>query len=192
MSSLLIILLSAVLVNIMALTSTHRWRTFEATDGVFPGAVAVAISCLIIVPGASILTWLLGHVVLAALGLQYLRTAAFVAVVLIVVGLAEVALRKYTRVLPARPGFALLMTANAMVFGMALTTDARAHSLLDAFAFSAGGAILLAASLLAYAALHERFRELDIPVPFRGAPLALITAGIIALAFMGFTGLIQE
>jgi Na+-translocating ferredoxin:NAD+ oxidoreductase subunit A len=84
------------------------------------------------------------------------------------------------------------MTTNALVLGLALVANSRSHAAFDALLFSIAGAVLLGALLLAYASWHERLRASDIPAVFRGAPLALISAGIVALAFMGFQGLIQE
>jgi electron transport complex protein RnfA len=101
-------------------------------------------------------------------------------------------LRRYTTLVPAQPGFVLLMTTNALLLGLSLVANSRSHAALDALLFSTAGAVLLGALLLAYASWHERVRPMDIPKAFRGAPLALISAGIVALAFMGFQGLIQE
>jgi electron transport complex protein RnfA len=180
-----------VLVNVLAVTIDPRWRAFAATRH-FEGARAVALTCLFLVPFVTTLTWLLSHWLLEPLGLQYLRTPAFLAVVLTAVPLAEAGLRRYTRLVPARPGFALLMTTNALLLGLALVANVRSHGPLDALLFSTAGALLLGALLLAYESWHERSRAMDIPPAFRGAPVALISAGIVALAFMGFQGLIQE
>jgi electron transport complex protein RnfA len=84
------------------------------------------------------------------------------------------------------------MTTNATILGLALDTNARSYTAFRALLFSAAGAVLLGALLLAYSSWHERARAMDIPPAFRGAPLALVSAGIVALAFMGFTGIIQE
>jgi electron transport complex protein RnfA len=191
MSFLLVVLLSTVLVNVLALTVEPRWRAFVAC-GMFEGARAVALTCLVIVPLVTALTWMLNHWLLQPLALAYLRTPAFIAVVLMIVALAEAGLRRYTTLIPAQPGFALLMTTNATVLGLALVTNVRSHDPLGALMFSGAGALLLGAVLLAFSSWHERTRAMDIPVVFRGAPLALINTGIVALAFMGFTGLIQE
>jgi H+/Na+-translocating ferredoxin:NAD+ oxidoreductase subunit A len=191
MSSLLIILLSTVLINVLALTVDPRWRAFVATSA-FEGARATALTCLVLVPVVTTLTWLLSHRLLEPLSLAYLRTPAFVAVVLMIVSLAETLLRRYTSLVPAQPGFAVLMTTNATLLGLALVASVRSYTAFGALLFSAAGALLLGALLLAYSSWHERARAMDIPPAFHGAPLALISAGIVALAFMGFTGLIQE
>jgi len=191
MSSLLIVLLSTVLVNVLAVTFDPRWRAFAATR-TFESARGVALTCLFLVPVVTTLTWFLSHSLLEPLGLGYLRTPAFLAVILAAVPLAEAGLRRYTPLVPAQPGFALLMTTNALLLGLALVANSRSHGALNALLFSTAGAVLLGALLLAYASWYERARATDVPAVFRGAPLALISAGIVALAFMGFQGLIQE
>jgi len=192
MSALLLILLSAVLVNVMALTRMPSWRPFEAITGTFAAAQALAVASFITVPVVAAITWLLSDLLLEPTGLAYLRTLAFVAVILAVVPLVEWMLRRDGRLRPQRPGFALLMTTNAAVLGVALMVDIRMQNIVDAVLFSIAIAAALGFLLLAFAALHERLQHADVPTVFRDAPLALVTAGIMALAFMGFTGFIQE
>jgi electron transport complex protein RnfA len=192
MSALLLILLSAVLVNVMALTRMPSWRPFEAIIGTFAGARALALAALITVPAVSMITWLLSALLLEPSGLSYLRTLAFVAVILAVVPLVELMFRRDGRLRPQRPGFALLMMTNSAVLGVALMVGIRMQNIVDAVLFAIAMAAALGFLLLAFAALHERLQHADVPTVFRDAPLALVTAGIMALAFMGFTGFIQE
>lgn len=192
MSSLLLILLSAVLVNIAVLTGAPRWRPFAALSGIFPATRVIALLCLIAVPAATAITWLLSAALLEPEGLGYLRTPVFAATVLIIALLLEGTLHRDGRLLPQRPGFALLMSGNAAILGVALIADSRSHRFVDAMLFAAAGAAALAALLLTFAAMQERLSYADTPFVFRDAPLALITTGIMALAFMGFTGLVPE
>jgi electron transport complex protein RnfA len=192
MSALLLILLGTVLVNVTALTRMPAWRPFDAITGTFAAARALAIVSLITVPSVAGLTWLLSKLVLEPSGLTYLRTLAFVAVILAVVPAVELILRRDGRLRPQRPGFSLLMMTNSAVFGVALMVDIRMQDIVDAVLFSVAMAAALAFLLLAFTALHERLQHADVPRVFRDAPLALVTAGIMALAFMGFTGFIQE
>jgi electron transport complex protein RnfA len=104
----------------------------------------------------------------------------------------DLALRRRNAIVTQQPGFALLMSTNTALLGIALITDLRAATFGVAVLLAIGAAVALAALLLAFAALYERLQHADIPVVFREAPLALVTAGIMALAFMGFSGLIQE
>jgi electron transport complex protein RnfA len=192
MSALLLILLSTVLVNVMALTRMPSWRPFEAITGTFAAARALAIAALITVPTVAVITWLLSALLLEPSGLGYLRTLAFVAVILAVVPVVELIFRRDGRLRPQRPGFALLMMTNSAVLGVALMVGIRMENIVDAVLFAIAMAAALGFLLLAFAALQERLQHADVPSVFRNAPLALVTAGIMALAFMGFTGFIQE
>lgn len=192
MSALLLILLSAVLVNVMALTRMPSWRPFEAVTETFKGAQGLAIASLIAVPVVAAIAWSLSNWLLAPNELGYLRTFVFVVVAAVVVPLVEFALRRDGRLQPQRPGFTLLVTTNSAVLGIALMVDARMQNIADAVSFSIAMAAALGFLLLAFAALHERLQHADVPKVFRDAPLALVSVGIMALAFMGFTGLIQE
>jgi len=192
MSALLLILLSAVLVNVVAVTRMPSWRPFEALTGTFASARALAIASLLTVPAVAAITWLLSKALLEPNDLGYLRTLVFVAVVLAIVPMVEFGLRRDGRLRPQRPGFALLMTTNSAVLGVALMVNSRMQNIVDATLFAVAAAAALGFLLLAFASLHERLEHADIPGVFRDAPLALVSAGIMALAFMGFTGFIQE
>jgi electron transport complex protein RnfA len=192
MSALLLVLLSSVLVTTVVLAHMPQWRPFIAPTGIFDGARVIAIVCLVAVPLVALSGWVLTRVVLSPWQLDYLRTPALVAIVLIVVPLIDLALRRRGKVVPQQPGFALVMTTNTAMLGIALITDLRTANFGAAVLFAIGAAISLALLLMAFAALYERLQHADVPVVFREAPLVLITAGIMALAFMGFTGLIQE
>jgi electron transport complex protein RnfA len=192
MTALLMVLLSSVLVTTVVLAHLPQWRPFVAPTDIFGGARVIAMVCLVAVPVVALLSWLLARLVLAPLHLDYLRTPALVAVVLIVVPLIDLTLRRRGALLTQQPGFALVMSTNTALLGIALITLLRAATFGAAVLLAIGAAAALAVLLLAFAALYERLQHADVPVIFREAPLALITAGIMALAFMGFSGLIQE
>ncbi|MGH8187949.1 MAG: Rnf-Nqr domain containing protein [Steroidobacteraceae bacterium] len=192
MAALLLILLSSVLVITVVLAEIPQWRPFVAVTGIFDGARAVAAASLLTVPITAVSSWLIAELLLTPAGLQYLRTPVFLTVALIVVPLAESALRWHGRLQPQRPGFMLTALTNPTLLGVAFIAEARMERLVDAALFAVGGAAALGALLIAFAALYERMRHADVPRVFREAPLSLVTAGVMALAFMGFTGLIQE
>lgn len=191
MSALLLILLSSVLVNVLVPASAPALRPFFGLTDPFGNARAMAIACLLAVPLVALLAWPL-DVLLRSMQIEYLRMPALVGIVLTVVPLVEAALRMHGRYLPQRPGFALLMTTNATVLGVALLVLERMESFATAMLFAIASALALGLLLLTFAAMYERIRFADVPGPFRGAPVALVTAGIMALAAMGFVGLIQE
>jgi electron transport complex protein RnfA len=192
MVALLMVLLSSVLVTTVVLAHMPQWRPFVTPTDIFGGARVVAILGLVAVPAVALLGWLVARLVLGPWHLEYLRTPMLVAVVLIVVPLLEVALRRRQGILTQQPGFAVVMITNTALLGIALITDLRSANFGVAVLLAVGAAVALAVLLLAFAALYERLQHADVPMIFREAPLALITAGIMALAFMGFSGLIQE
>jgi Na+-translocating ferredoxin:NAD+ oxidoreductase subunit A len=192
MAALLLVLLSSVLVTTVVLAHLPQWRPFVAPTDVFGGARVIALLCLAAVPAVALPGWLLVRLVLGPWHLDYLRTPALVAIVLIVVPLVDLALRRRGTLLPQQPGFALVMSTNTALLGIALITDMRGATFGAAALLAIAAAAALALLLLAFAALYERLQQADVPAVFREAPLALITAGIMALAFMGFSRLIQE
>ena len=192
MVALLMVLLSSVLVTTVVLAHMPQWRPFVTPTDIFGDARVVALLGLVAVPAVALLGWLVARLVLGPWHLEYLRTPMLVAVVLIVVPLLEVALRRRRGILTQQPGFALVMITNTALLGIALITDLRSANFGVAVLLAIGAAVALAVLLLAFAALYERLQHADVPMIFREAPLALITAGIMALAFMGFSGLIQE
>ena len=192
MASLLLVLLSSVLVTTVVLAHLPQWRPFVAPADVFGGARVIAILCLAAVPAVALLGWALVRLVLGPWHLDYLRTPGLVVIVLIVVPLVDLAVRRRGTLLTQQPGFALVMSTNTALLGIALITDMQAATFGAAVLLAIAAAAALALLLLAFAALYERLQQADVPAVFREAPLALITAGIMALAFMGFSRLIQE
>jgi electron transport complex protein RnfA len=117
---------------------------------------------------------------------------AFVGIVLAVVPCVELSMRRIAHRVPARPAFATLLAANSALLGVALVSQELAPTFIRALLLSFAAAGTFAFLLLAAATLHERLRYADVPAPFRDAPIALITTGLIALGFMGFMGLVPE
>ena len=193
MSSLLLIILSAVLISIIAASDENRGlRPFENESDVYRNAMGLAQAHLVGVPVICGLTWLLGYGVLRPLDLLYLRTPTFAALLLAIVALIELFMRHASSLKPARPAFALIMCANSAMLGIALMSDVRADSVWRAVILGIGATALFAFLVLCLATLYERLRYADVPAPFKQAPILLICVGMMALAFMGFSGLIQE
>jgi len=191
LSSLLLVLLSTVLASVVALASKPAWRPLVAATDLFEAAKGLALAFVLIVPTACVLSWLMGTL-LQVWDVTYLRTVTFVAILLAIVPLAEAAMHEWSRYLPQKPGFALLTTANAAALGVALLADMRMDTVLGAAGFGLGAGVALALLLIAFAAMYERLTHLDIPLVFRGPPVALVTMGIMALGFMGFVGVLRD
>lgn len=192
MSSLLLILLSAVLVSMVAIRGMEGWRPFIDTADVYANAVGVARAHAIALPLVGVSSWSLASFVLDPLQLSYLRTPAFIALVIAAASATEMWVRRAGKRVPARPAFALLLTTNSALFGVALSGRQLASDVVEIVLLSFGAALGFVFLLLAAATLYERVRYADVPMPFKEAPIALISAGLVALGCMGFIGLIPE
>jgi len=139
---------------------------------------------------ASVSSYLLYHYLLIPLELEYLRTLSFIIVIAVVVQLTEILLHYFSPVLHRALGLYLpLITTNCAVLGVALLNIQAEHSFLESILFGVGTAIGFTLVLVLFAALRERIDAADVPAPFQGASIGLITAGLMAMAFMGFTGM---
>jgi electron transport complex protein RnfA len=192
MSSLLLILLSAVLVSLVAIRGIEGWRPFADTVDVYENAVGLAQAHALAIPLVAISTWLLGTLVLEPLQLSYLRTPAFVAVVLAIVSFVEIIVRRAGTRVPARPAFAMLLATNSALLGNALLAPSLAPEFVHILLLAAGATAAFAALLLSAATIYERIRYADVPEPFKEAPITLISIGLMALGCMGFIGLLPE
>ena len=121
--------------------------------------------------------------------LQYLRTISFIVAIAVLVGLTEMFIAKTSPLLHRLLGIYLpLITTNCAVLGVALLNANQEHSLLASAVYGLGAALGFTLVLILFAAIRERLEAADVPLPFRGTPIALISAGILAIAFMGFGG----
>jgi electron transport complex protein RnfA len=143
---------------------------------------------LTLASGASYLidTYLLGQ------DLSYLRTLSFIVVIAGIVGFTEMFIKKTSPVLFRVLGIYLpLITTNCAVLGIPLLNVREQHNFLESLFFGLGGAIGFTLVLVLFAAMRERLEAADVPKAFQGVSIAMITAGLMSLAFMGFAGLIR-
>lgn len=159
-------------------------KKLEASIGM--GAATTFV--LTLASGASYLvdTYLLGS------ELSYLRTLSFIIVIASIVGFTEMFIRKTSPVLFRVLGIYLpLITTNCAVLGIPLLNAQEQHGFVESLLYGLGGAIGFTLVLVLFAAMRERLAALDIPKSFRGTSIAMVTAGLMSLAFMGFAGLIK-
>jgi len=190
MSSLLLILLGSVLVSYFALTGLRELQPFfsdDPFDSAIGLAVVTAANLIVLAP----LSWLLNHFVLQPLHLEYLAPVLLIALILTLALLSQRWLQHQGRWLPA-PGFTLLMSSQSALLGVALLTRLRSTSFGESCMLGLGAGASFAALLLAFCSLQLRLRSANVPAPFRQAPISLISLGIMALAAMGFSGMIRE
>jgi electron transport complex protein RnfA len=141
---------------------------------------------------SSICAYLTNEYLLAPLGLEYLRTIAFILVIAVVVQFTEMVVHKTSPLLYQVLGIYLpLITTNCAVLGVALLNVQTRHGFVESGLYGFGAAVGFSLVMVLFAALRERIVAADVPVPFRGAAIALVTAGLMSLAFMGFSGLVR-
>jgi electron transport complex protein RnfA len=185
-----LILVGTVLANNFVLVRFLGLCPFMGVSGKLEGAIGMSIATLFVLTLSSVSSYLLSTYLLAPLGLEYLSTVGFILVIAAVVQLTETVMRKSSPLLYRILGIFLpLITTNCAVLGVALLNMQQQHDLLQSAIYGFGAAAGFGLVLIAFAAMRERLAHTDVPVHFRGAPIGLITAGLMALAFMGFTGL---
>ncbi|MDX1381497.1 MAG: electron transport complex subunit RsxA [Xanthomonadales bacterium] len=190
MTEYLLILVSTVLANNFVLVRFLGLCPFMGVSGKLEGAIGMAVATLFVLTLSSVSSYLLSTYLLRPLGLEYLSTLGFILVIATVVQLTEMVMRKTSPLLYRILGIFLpLITTNCAVLGVALLNVQQQHDLLQSALYGFGAAAGFGLVLVTFAAMRERLAHADVPLHFRGAPIALVTAGLMALAFMGFTGL---
>ncbi|MEJ8567396.1 electron transport complex subunit RsxA [Elongatibacter sediminis] len=190
MSDYLLILVSTVLANNFVLVRFLGLCPFMGVSNKLEGAIGMAVATLFVLTLSSVASYLLSRYLLQPLGLEYLSTLSFILVIAVTVQLTEMIMRKSSPLLYRILGIFLpLITTNCAVLGVALLNVQEQHDLLQSALYGFGAAAGFGIVLVTFSAVRERLALADVPVHFRGAPIGLITAGLMALAFMGFTGL---
>lgn len=187
---LLIILLSAVLACHYA-SGVAALKPFVETDP-HANAVGIALASFATMVVMAPLSYGLERALLAPYELGYLRTFAIMIVIMTMVPIVAAVMRRSGRWIPIQHAFPILMTTNCTVLGVALLSTMHADSFVDAILLGAATGLAFGIMFLMFTTLQQRLSLANIPLVFRDAPAALITAGLMALAFMGFTGLVRE
>ena len=186
---LLLIIVSAALVNNFVLIKFLGLCPFMGVSSNVDSAVGMSLATAFVLTLASVSSYLLTTYVLAPLNLMYLGTVAFILVIAALVQMTELFMRHAAPLLHRVLGIYLpLITSNCAVLGVALLNVREQHSLAESALYGVGAALGFGAVLVTLAAARERLAMADVPESFHGAPIGLITAGLMALAFMGFTG----
>jgi len=155
-------------------------------------AIGMSMATTFVMTVASLCSYLVNEYLLAPLGLEYLRTLSFILVIAVVVQFTEMVVRKTSPTLYRMLGIFLpLITTNCAVLGVALLNVNEQHNFVDSIVYGFGAALGFSLVLIMFSAMRERIAAADVPMPFRGASIAMITAGLMSLAFAGFTGLVK-
>ncbi len=187
-----LILVSTVLVNNFVLTKFLGLCPFLGVSRKLETATGMALATTFVLTLSSVCSYLANTYLLAPLGLEYLRTITFILVIAGVVQFTEMVIQKSSPLLYKVLGIFLpLITTNCAVLGVALLNVQQDAGFLRSATFGFGASVGFSMVLILFAAMRERITVADVPVPFRGASIALITAGLMAMAFMGFSGLVR-
>jgi electron transport complex protein RnfA len=155
-------------------------------------AAGMAMATTFVLTLSSVCSYLVQTWLLSPLGLEYLRTIAFILVIAGVVQFTEMVVHKTSPLLHQVLGIYLpLITTNCAVLGVALLNVQESHGFLESMVYGFGAAMGFSLVLVLFAGVRERVAAADVPVAFRGASIALVTAGLMSLAFMGFAGLVR-
>lgn len=187
-----LILLSTIFVNNFVLVQFLGLCPFMGVSNKLESAIGMGAATTFVMTLASVCTYLVNHWILSPLGLEYLRTIAFILVIAAVVQFVKMFMEKTSPLLYRVLGvFLPLITVNCAVLGVALLNTQKAHNFFESTLYGFGGAAGFAIVLILFSAMRERLAAADVPLPFRGAAIGMITAGLMSLAFMGFTGLVS-
>ena len=190
MGELGLILIGALLVNNFVLAQFLGLCPFMGVTRQYQPAVAMGLATAFVLTTAAAASYVLYHAVLAPLSLEYLRIVVFIVVIASVVQLTERVLRASHPLLYEVLGIYLpLITSNCAVLAVALLAVGRDLAFIETVVYAMGAALGFSLVMVLFAALRERLDQAPVPGPFRGVPVALITAGILSLGFMGFAGL---
>jgi electron transport complex protein RnfA len=192
LTDLALLFISAVLVNNFVLVQFLGLCPFMGVSGKLETAIGMSAATTFVITLASVCSYLTNTYLLAPLGLQYLQTIAFIVVIAVVVQFTEMAMHKTSPMLHRVLGVYLpLITTNCAVLGVAILNINKHYNFIQSTVFGFSAAVGFSLVLILFAAMRERINVADVPEYFKGAPIGMVTAGLMALAFMGFAGLVR-
>ena len=192
MSYYLIILVGAVLVNNFVLSRFLGCCPFLGVSKKMDTALGMSGAVVFVMTVASAVTWCLDHWLLKHNGLDYIHTLAFILVIASLVQFIDIAMKRFLPPLHAALGIFLpLITTNCAVLGAAEINCKQGSGFCESVFFSFAAALGFGFALVIFSGIREKLEHADPPRCFRGIALALITGGLLSLAFMGFSGLVK-
>ncbi|GAA0681422.1 electron transport complex subunit RsxA [Marinobacterium maritimum] len=192
MTDFLLILISTVLVNNFVLVQFLGLCPFMGVSNKLETAMGMSLATTFVLTLSSVCSYLVYSALLKPFGLEYLQTIAFILVIAVVVQFTEMVVHKTSPMLYKLLGIFLpLITTNCAVLGVALLNIKKQNGFVESIAYGFGAAVGFSLALVLFSAIRERVAVADVPIPFRGAAIGMVTAGLMSLAFMGFAGLVQ-
>lgn len=188
----MLLLLAGIFVNNYVLSQFLGICPFLGVSKKIDTAAGMGVAVIFVITLACAATWCVYNLVLAPLGIEYLYNIAFILVIAALVQFVEMFLKKSAPALYQALGVYLpLITTNCAVLGVAVVNMQNEYNFIESIVNGIGGAAGFALAIILFAGIRERIADNDTPKAFDGFPLALITAGLMSMAFLGFTGLIK-
>jgi len=190
--TLILLFISAAIVNNFVLSYFLGICPFVGVSKKISSAVSMGLAVSFVMTITAIVTWLIYHLILVPFKIEVLEYVSFILVIASLVQLVEMFIRKISKPLYDALGIYLpLITTNCAILGLALFAVLREYSFLESLVFGLGAGAGFTLALVIMAGIREELELADVPKPFRGAGITMITAGCLAMAFMGFAGLIS-
>ena len=191
MKELLLVLVGSALVNNVVLSQFLGLCPFLGVSKKTKTAASMGAAVIFVIMIASAVTYAIHYGVLVTLGMEYMQTIVFILVIAALVQMIEMMLKKVSPAIYSALGVYLpLITTNCAVLGVAITNIQNASSFVESMMNSLGTSVGFLIAIVIMAGIRERLEGNDIPKPFQGMPIVLITAGLMAIAFCGFAGVV--
>ncbi len=185
------IIIGAIFVNNVVLAQFLGICPFLGVSSKVETSMGMGMAVTFVMALSAVVTWCLQHFVLVPFGIEYMQTIVFILVIAALVQMVEIVLKKVSPALYQALGIFLpLITTNCAVLGLAILMIQKDYSLLQGVVFQVATAFGFALALVLFAGIRERLDVEDVPQGMRGVPIALIAAGLLAMAFMGFANLV--
>jgi len=192
MTKILLILVSTILVNNFVLAKFLGICPFLGVSRKTETAVGMGLAVTFVVTLSTALTWLMQMLILKPFHIEYMQTIVFILVIAGLVQFVEMVLQKTSPALYQALGIYLpLITTNCIVLGVAVLAVQLEYSFIESLIYSFGASVGFALALVLFAGIRERLSLADVPEALQGTAIALVTTGLLALAFMGFNGLVK-
>ena len=185
------IIIGSIFVNNVVLSQFLGICPFLGVSSKVETSMGMGAAVTFVMALSAVVTWLIQTYILVPLGIEYMQTIVFILVIAALVQMVEIVLKKVSPSLYQALGIFLpLITTNCAVLGVAILMIQKEFSLLQGVVYNVATALGFALALVIFAGLRERIEFEEAPKSFQGVPIALITASILAMAFMGFSGLV--
>lgn len=187
-----LLFISAAIINNFVLSMFLGICPFIGVSNKFSSALSMGMATTFVMVITAVVSWLIWHLILIPNGLEFLQIPSFILVIASLVQFVEMFIKKVSQPIYRALGIFLpLITTNCAILGLALLIAMKNYTFIEGIFFSLGAGAGFTLALILMAGIREELELADVPKPFRGAPITLIVAGLLALAFMGFAGMIS-